>query len=33
MASATPLCLRHWIVPSLLDHADISIAQQKCIAL
>jgi len=31
-ASATPLCLRRWIVPLLLDHIDISIAQQKRIA-
>jgi len=31
-ASATPLCLRRWIVPLLLDHTDISIAQQKRIA-
>jgi len=31
-ASAMPLCLRRWIVPLLLDHTDISIAQQKRIA-
>jgi len=29
-ASATPLCLRRWIVPLLLNHTDIaSTAQQK----
>jgi len=23
MASATPLCLRRWIIPLMLDHTDI----------
>jgi len=28
-ASAAPPCLHRWIIPLLLDHTNISIAQQK----